>query len=295
MANVAFIGLGVMGLAMSKNIVSAGHNVTGYDVSKQAMDALVAHGGTSASSAADAATGANFVITMLPNGDVVREAIFGKDGAVQTMDSSAILIDTSTIHPLQTDAIRKDLKAAGISMVDAAVGRTSTQAVSGQCLFMVGAEGPDLEAARPILNCMGDTIVDCGGPGMGSRMKIVNNLMTTTLNVLTAEVLTFSDAVGLNRDTAIDVMRGTPAVQSHMTTTYPVRVLKGDLSAAFMIDLATKDLGIALDLSEDLDIDLSMGKSAKVVYAEAQSKDRGTQDWTAVYDMLREKYGLKTQ
>ena len=95
-------------------------------------------------------------------------------------------------------------------MVDAPVGRTSVEAEKGQSLFMVGAE-KQFKIAEPILACMGDTIIDCGGPGAGSRMKIVNNLMTTSLNVLTAQVLTFSDATGLDRDIALKTMEGTAA------------------------------------------------------------------------------------
>ena len=171
-------------------------------------------------------------------------------------------------------------------MIDAPVGRTSLQAVTGELLFMVGAEMQHLERVRPILECMGNSIVDCGGPGAGARMKIVNNLMTTCLNVLTAQVLTFSDATGLDRDLAISVMSGTAAGQGHMKTTYPAKVLQGDLSPAFMIDLAKKDLDIALTLSKQLNVPLSLAEQAEKIYTDAQKHGRGAQDWTAIFDML---------
>ncbi len=287
MAEIAFIGLGTMGLGMAKNLIKGGHAVVGFDLSEGAIAAHAANGGGVAATAAEAAAGAEFVITMLPNGAIVRKAIFDGGGAAETMSSDALLIDMSTIHPLETDEIRKDLAAKGVSMVDAPVGRTSVEALAGKALFMVGAEKQDLEAARPILECMGDTIIDCGGPGAGSRMKIVNNLMTTTLNVLTAQVLTFSDATGLDRDLAIRVMGGTAAGKGHMNATYPNKVLKGDLEPAFMIDLAKKDLDIALALSEHLKVPLSLGTQAEKIYSEAQQAGRGGQDWTAIYDMLR--------
>ena len=290
MTKIAFVGLGTMGLAMAKNLIKAGHSVVGFDPSGTAMNNHVLNGGQAAESPAEAAKGAEVVITMLPNGGIVRHAIFDKGGIIEGMQDSAILIDMSTIHPSETDNIRKDLAAKNIAMVDAPVGRTSVEAALGTSLFMVGAEKDDLETARPILECMGDTIIDCGGPGTGSRMKIVNNLMTTSLNVLTAQVLTFSDATGLDRDLAVSVMNGTAAGRGHMSTTYPAKVLKGDLSPAFMIDLAKKDLDIALALSKELGVSLSLPTQAETVYADAQKAGRGAQDWTAIYDMLHRNH-----
>ena len=214
------------------------------------------------------------------------EKIFDFGGVIEGISDNAVLIDMSTIHPSETDEIRKDLDAKNIAMVDAPVGRTSVEAALGTSLFMVGAEKADLEAVRPILEAMGDTIIDCGGPGTGSRMKIVNNLMTTSLNVLTAQILTFSDATGLDRNLAVSVMNGTAAGRGHMSTTYPAKVLKGDLTPAFMIDLAKKDLDIALALSKELGVSLSLPTQAEAIYAEAQEAGRGGQDWTAIYDML---------
>jgi 4-hydroxybutyrate dehydrogenase/sulfolactaldehyde 3-reductase len=286
MTNVAFIGLGTMGLSMARNLIKNGHNVVGFDLSKDAMKTHSANGGSVASTAADAVVGAAIVITMLPNGNAVHDSIFKQGGVHETMATDALLIDMSTIHPSETDEIRKKLATRGIAMVDAPVGRTSVEARTGTSLFMVGAEKQDLETARPILECMGDTIIDCGGPGAGSRMKIVNNLMTTSLNVLTAQVLNFSDATGLDRDVALKVMGGTAAGKGHMSTTYPAKVLKGDLEPAFMIDLAKKDLDIALRLAGDLEVPLSLATQAEKVYSAAQEAGRGGQDWTAIYDML---------
>ncbi len=288
MTKVAFIGLGTMGLEMARNVVEKGHTVVGYDLSEQAMEAHVSNGGSATVTPAEAAMGAEMVITMLPNGAVVRKALFDANGIIQTMSSDSLLIDMSTIHPMETDEIRNDLMAKGIAMVDAPVGRTSVQARTGNSLFMVGAEKHHLETARPILECMGDTIIDCGGPGTGSRMKIVNNLMTTVLNVLTAQVLTFSDAAGLDRNLAIRVMSGTAAGQGHMNTTYQAKVLKGDLTPAFMIDLAKKDLDIALRFAKQLKVPLSLPAQAETIYCDAQKAGRGGQDWTAIYDMLHE-------
>lgn len=293
MADVAFIGLGTMGLSMAKHIIKGGYSVVGYDISVDAMRAHVANGGIAATSAADAARGCAIIVTILPNGDIVHNVIFDTGGVIESASPDTLLIDMSTIDPCETDSIRKELKEHKIRMVEAPVGRTSDQAEIGKALFMVGAEPQDIEAARPILECMGDTIIDCGGPGMGSRMKIINNLMSTALNVLTAEVLTFSDNAGLNRDLAIEVMNGTTAGKGHMSTSYAARVLKDDLSPVFMVDLAKKDLDIALKFAKRVNSPLTMSTEAELIYSDAQKEGRGTQDWTAIYAMLREKYYLK--
>ena len=258
------------------------------------MDAHVKNGGDIAISAAEASAKANFSIAMLPNGDAVKQAVLGPGGVVEKLPKDSLFVDMSTIHPLETDQIRQDLQARGISMVDAPVGRTSVEAEKGESLFMVGAEKNDFKIVQPILACMGDTFIDCGGPGTGSRMKIVNNLMTTSLNVLTAQVLTFSDATGLDRNIALQVMGGTSAGRGHMSTTYPSKVLSGDLEPAFMIDLAKKDLDIAIKFSNELDVPISLAIQAEEIYADAQADGRGGQDWTAIFDMLLKKHLLRS-
>ena len=294
MAKIGFIGLVAMGLCMARNLIKRGHEVIGFDFSELAMDAHVKNGGDIAISAAEASAKANFSIAMLPNGDAVKQAVLGPGGVVEKLPKDSLFVDMSTIHPLETDQIRQDLRAESISMVDAPVGRTSVEAEKGESLFMVGAEKCDFKIVQPILACMGDTFIDCGGPGTGSRMKIVNNLMTTSLNVLTAQVLTFSDATGLDRNIALQVMGGTAAGRGHMSTTYPSKVLSGDLEPAFMIDLAKKDLDIAIKFSNALDVPISLAIQAEEIYADAQADGRGGQDWTAIFDMLLKKQLLRS-
>ena len=294
MAKIGFIGLGAMGLCMARNLLSSGHKVIGFDFSKVAMDAHIKNGGEIAISAAEASAEANFVITMLPNGDAVKQTALGPNGVAEKLPKGSLFIDMSTIHPLETDQIRQELQDQNISMVDAPVGRTSVEAELGKSLFMVGAEKCDFEAVQPTLACMGDTFIDCGGPGTGSRMKIVNNLMTTSLNVLTAQVLTFSEATGLDQNVALEVMGGTAAGRGHMSTTYPSKVLRGDLEPAFMIDLAKKDLDIAIKFSETLGVPISLSIQAEKIYTDAQADGRGRQDWTAIFDMLQKKQHSKS-
>jgi 4-hydroxybutyrate dehydrogenase/sulfolactaldehyde 3-reductase len=284
---VAFVGLGTMGRPMALNILKRGFAVRAFDIITAAVDPLAAAGATPAASAADAARGADVVITMLPNSSHVEEAAFGPAGVVEGMAQTALYMDMSTIAPATTDALARRLAERGIHMVDAPVGRQQQHAVDGKLLIMVGGEDADVARARPILECMGDTIIHCGPIGSGARMKLVNNFMSITLNATTAEALALAEASGLDVELARKVMLGTVAGTGHMGSTYPAKVLKGDLSPGFMIDLALKDLRLALELGEKLRLTLDTGRTAEKAYVAAAEAGHGRHDWTALYAHVR--------
>jgi 4-hydroxybutyrate dehydrogenase/sulfolactaldehyde 3-reductase len=194
----------------------------------------------------------------------------------------------STISPIVTDRIAQKMAALGIDMVDAPVGRTSQHAVDGKLLIMAGGSDAALARARPALEKMGDTIVHCGKVGCGSRVKIVNNYMSIVANTTTAEALTLAEASGVDPELARKVMLGTTAGMGHMSTTYPAKVLKGDLSPGFMVDLAHKDLGLALEFAKALNVPLATGETARQAYVKAQKEGHGREDWTAIYAMTRQ-------
>ena len=292
MTRVGFIGTGVMGLPMARNVIKGGFKVTAFDVNPDALQTLRQDGGAVARSAKDAASGADAVVTMLPNGEHVMDAVFGENGAIHGMADNALLIDMSTVLPTVTDQIAARLKASGRRLVDAPVGRTSQHAVEGKLLIMAGGEAADIDTVRPLLACMGDTIVLCGPVGSGTRMKLVNNYMSIACNVVTAEALALAEQSGLDRDLAIDVMMGTTAGQGHLATTYPRKVLRGDVTPGFMVDLAHKDMGLALEFAAHLKMPLPMGAIARQTYTSAQVQGRGRHDWTAILETVRGLAGL---
>ena len=293
MAVIAFIGLGQMGQPMSLNLLKGGHSLQVFDVSPAATEILAKAGAKSCATPAEAARGAEFVITMLPNGELVQEVLLGENGAASTMGSDALVIDMSTIHPLDTDRLIALMAKRGFEMMDVPVGRTSDQAVTGSLLLLAGGSAAQIERARPVLMLMGNELVEAGGPGMGIRVKIVNNYMSIALNALSAEAATLCEALGLDFDVALTVMKGTPANKGHFTTTWANKVLKGDLTPAFMVDHAHKDIGLALDVANRLHTTLPMGAAARETYNQARAEGRGKQDWTAVLEHLRETSGLK--
>jgi len=294
MATIAFIGLGVMGEPMARNLLKAGHNVQVYDVRTETLEAISKEGAKYSNSPADAAIGTEFIITMLPSGKEVSQAALGKEGFLESMAENALFIDTSTILPADTDEISKKLKIQNRRMIDAPVGRLAQNAVDGTLLFMVGSSESDLEIARPILDILGDKIVHCGPVGSGTRMKIVNNYQSTSLNVLTAETLTLAKATGLDIDMAIEVMNETTAGRGHMKATYPNQVLSGNIEPGFMIDLAHKDLGLALETTAKLRTPAFLGAAARQAYTIAQSKGQGRKDWTSIYSTLLKLAGIDT-
>ena len=291
MTNIGFIGLGTMGGPMATNLVKGGYRVKGFDIENELITDFVAEGGIRANNCAEASENVEFLFTMLPMHDHVNKALFDQNGAVETLKKGAMLIDMSTINPIESDKIRDLLGEKDIRMIDAPIGRTSKEAKEGKSLLMVGANKQDLDSVRPLFDILGDTIIDCGGPGTGARMKIINNYMTTILNVLSAEALTLAKSLGIKTDTCLSVLNQTPAGKGHLSTTYPVKVLKGDISPAFMIDLALKDLRIGNALAKELNIPLALGETAKNAYITAQDQGRGKQDWTAIYESLLQQAG----
>jgi 4-hydroxybutyrate dehydrogenase/sulfolactaldehyde 3-reductase len=289
---IGFVGLGTMGLPMAENLAAAGFTVAGFDLLPKPCQQLAAAGGTVAASAAQAAEGADIVIAMLPNAGHVRTALFGERGIAETMGKDAVFINMSTILPLETDAIGAEMKARGLRMLDAPVGRSAIEARRGALLILASGEPENVRQAQAAFDVMGSQTVDCGPLGGGSRAKIVNNFMGISLNALTAEALTLAEAAGITINLALDVMRGTIAGLGHMNITYPNKVLRGDLSAGFQVDLAHKDLGLAIELAARNHVPVFMGAAALQSYAVARSFGRGAQDYSAIYPVMRELAGL---
>jgi len=282
-----------MGAPMARNLLKQGHTLQVFDVDLRAIRALVDKGASAAATPAEAAKGAEFVITMLPNGDLVRTVLFGENGVCEQLSREALVIDMSTIHPLQTDALIGEMTERGFSMMDVPVGRTSDHAVAGTLLLLAGGTPQQVERATPVLMAMGNELINAGGPGMGIRVKLINNYMSIALNALSAEAAVLCEALGLSFDVALKVMSGTPAGRGHFTTSWANKVLKGDLSPAFMIDLAHKDLGIALDVANQLHVPIPLGAASREVYNQARAAGRGREDWTALLEHVRATAGLK--
>lgn len=288
MAKIGFVGLGQMGSAMCPHLIKDGHHVTVYDISQKAVSALEKQGAKVTRSPKEAAQGCEAIFAILPIGEIVEKVVLGTDGIAEGMSGNAIFVDMSTILPDETRQIGKGLADRGFSMVDAPVGRTSAHAINGKSTFMVGGKKQDIDRVVPFLECMGEAITYCGELGSGSVVKLVNNYISAVSNLVTAEGLALGLKSGVSQDVMVEVISKTPAGLGHITTAWPGKALKDNDSPAFMLDLARKDIGLALMAGASSKVPLSTGSIARELYNIASAAGRGEEDWTTgIYRTLK--------
>ena len=280
MAKIGFIGLGQMGSAMCPNLIDSGHSLKVFDISKSAADSIGNLGAEVSSTPKEAAHNCEVIFTILPVGSIVEDVVFGPDGISEGMADSAIFVEMSTILPDETRSIGKRLAERGLSMVDAPVGRTSAHAINRKSTFMVGGTKDDFNRVLPFLECMGEAVTYCGELGSGATVKLVNNYIAAVSNLVNAEGLALGLSAGVSEEIMVEVISKTPAGLGHITTTWPKKALVDDDIPAFMLDLARKDIGLALAAGSASEVSLATGTVAHEVYSEASAAGRGRQDWT---------------
>jgi 3-hydroxyisobutyrate dehydrogenase-like beta-hydroxyacid dehydrogenase len=292
---VGFIGLGLMGEPMSCNVLKKGFPLTVFDVRPEAIQKLVAAGAKAAACPREVAEQTDVVLSIVPNSRDVEHVMLGADGVSAGARPGLIVIEMSTIDPATTTRVAAALATRGVSMLDAPVGRPSTFAAGAALAFMVGGDKAVLDRCRDILLAMGDTIFYCGGSGMGSTMKVVNNLLSITTLAVTAEALVLGAKSGLDPSVMLEVLRRTAANNAHLEMTYPNKALRGDFSPTFMIDLAHKDLSLGLELGAAQQVPLALGAVAREMFTAARAKGRGQLDWTAVMTVLEDVAGAQVR
>ncbi|WP_415182127.1 NAD(P)-dependent oxidoreductase [Phaeovulum sp.] len=293
MEKIGFIGLGRMGRPMASNLIKKGFELIVHDVNAEAVDVLVNLGADAGSSVADVAARADVIITMLPNSAIVAQVVSGVDGVLSTARKGSLVLDMSTIDPNTTDAIAADCKARGVGFVDAPVGRLATHADIGQSLFMVGGEDADFERVKAMLEAMGSTIYHCGPCGAGTRSKIVNNFLAVSLCQLNAEALTLATGLGLDIESTLDVLYGTTATNGQLRINWLQKVLVGDTSAGFTIDLAHKDLTLVMESANAAKVPMPMAAAAREAFSQARARKFGGKDFSAMLDANCDAVGLE--
>ncbi len=294
-SSISFIGLGAMGQPMASNIVKKGTALTVFDVDSARMEPLVALGATRAKSLGEAISGAEVVITMLPATPQVEEVITGAGGVLDSMAKGGVVLDMSTIAPTGTDRIAKACAEKGVAFVDAPVGRLAYHAQRGESLFMVGCDD-DAVFGRvlPLLEAMGTTIHRCGGVGSGIRTKIVNNFMIISIVQITAEGLALAAKMGVDVAILKEVNAGTTGNNGQFQFNFANKVLQGDTTPGFTIDLAHKDLGLALEAASDFRLGMPVGSSVHAVYGAARSGKYADKDFSALLEYACELAAVDT-
>jgi 4-hydroxybutyrate dehydrogenase/sulfolactaldehyde 3-reductase len=290
---VGFIGLGAMGLPMASNLQRKGFALTVYDVMQAPMDKLAGLGARKAASVAEATRGAEIVVTMLPATQHVETVVLGADGVLANIDSNAVLMDMSTIDAKGTDRLAKTCTDQGIGFTDCPVGRLVMHAEKGESLFMVGASDAVYARVEPLLKAMGTTIYRCGAPGMGSRMKVINNFMLLSTAQIVAESLTLGTKLGLDIDTMRQVTGATTAQNGQFHVLMVNKVLKGDIEPGFTIDLAFKDMSLAMNAAAEQRVGMPVGAAAHAVYGGARATKYASKDYSALLALACDMAGVE--
>jgi len=290
MSKVGFIGVGTMGCPMASNIVIKGNDLKFYDpyVQDENRSKLENLGAQYCASIKDLLTDSNFVITMLPNGNNVKDVCMGEEGLLKQSKKDYIHIDMSTILPADSIEINKEFETHNIKMFDAPVARLVNNAIDGTLLILVGGDKDKFEEIKPILETMGSDVVYCGKSGSGSKMKIINNYMSIVSNIVTAETLSLVEKSGIDLNLAINLLTTTAAGKGHLNVSYPIKVLKNDVTPGFKNTLALKDLRLALEQGALDGINLSTGKSALSIYEDADKTKYKDLDWTSMFNFVKE-------
>ena len=282
---IGFVGLGNMGAPMAANLAKAGHAVTGFDVA-----GTTAEGVTMVASAAEAVQGADAVITMLPNGDILRRVA---DDVIPAMAVGAVLIDCSTVDVDSARAVAAQAEAAGLLSVDAPVSGGIGGAAAGTLTFMAGGSADAFAKAEPLFDIMGQKAVHCGDAGAGQAAKICNNMILGVTMIATCEAFALADKLGLDRQKMFDVV-STSSGYSWTMNAYcpapgvgPQSPADNNYQPGFAAELMLKDLGLSQQAAAAVDADTTMGALATELYRRfVEDEDGKGRDFSAMLPRL---------
>jgi 2-hydroxy-3-oxopropionate reductase len=243
---IGFIGLGIMGRPMAKNLLKAGFAVTAFNRSEPPRRELAAAGARIAASPAEAARDAEVVITMVTDSPDVEAVCLGEEGVIAGAAPGTIVVDMSTISPEVTRRVGAKLAVRGIRMLDAPVSGGDTGAIAGTLSIMVGGDAEDLARVRPVFEAMGKRIVHCGPLGAGQTVKLCNQIAVTLTNLAVCEALVFAQKNGVDPAKVIEALSAGAAGSWQLSNLGP-RMLRRDFAPGFKVRLQRKDLRLALE------------------------------------------------
>jgi 3-hydroxyisobutyrate dehydrogenase len=283
---VGFIGLGNMGTPMATNLVHHGHDVMAYDIAAdRARQFAQAHAAHATEDLAELAAHADIVITMLPTGREVREALIEAQGGVliATLRRGTIAVDMSSADPVATRALGDDLAERHITLVDAPVSGGVPRATDGTLAIMIGGNSAAVAAVKPVLAAMGRNLFEVGGLGCGHAMKALNNFLAGTSYAAAVEAIVVGRQFGLDPAVMTDVINASTGRSFASENLIKQHVLSGKFATGFALALLAKDVKIAAELAREIGVDAPLGRLVSDLWGEARDAVGGEQDHTRAF------------
>ena len=293
MAEVGYVGLGVMGRSIVRRLLAAGHQVTVWNRTRGKAEPLLAEGALWADSPREAAAAGDLIFTMVTNTEAVRAVTEGADGILAGVHPGAIYVDMSTASPANTRALAGQVAAAGASMLDSPVSGTSLTVDKGKASLMVGGESDVFERARPVLEAIGPRVIHVGPSGSAVTMKIAVNLSLAVQMLAFSEGVLLAEKSGIPREKAVEVMLAS-VVASPMVAYRGPLVLGHPEEVWFDCHMMQKDLNLALELGQQLEVPLPTTATTNELLTAANGMGIGERDFAVLFDVLAAMAGVET-
>lgn len=289
---IGFIGLGIMGKPMVRNLIKAGYSVKAYDIVRENVEAALSYGAEEGKSGAEIASECPVVITMLPNSPHVKTVVLGKDGVLEGAKSGLILIDMSSIDPNVSKEIEAECRAKGVRMLDAPVSGGEPKAIDGTLSIMVGGDKALFDEMVPVLKCMGSSVVHCGAIGAGNTTKLANQIIVAGNIAVLAEALTMVKKAGVDPATVFEAIKGGLAGSTVMNAKAPM-MIEGNFKPGFRVDLHIKDLGNALDTAHKVGAPVPLTAMVQEMFETLHADGRGGDDHSSLANYYAKVSGTK--
>jgi 2-hydroxy-3-oxopropionate reductase len=290
MTTIAFIGLGIMGKPMAVNLVKAGFDVVGCNRSRPAVDALVAAGGRGASSVVEAVKDADVIATMVPDSPDVQGLLMGADGVFEHAREASLVIDFSSIRPDASAQLAAVGHERGFRVLDAPVSGGEQGAIDANLSIMVGGSPTDFQAAKPLFDAVGRTVVHVGPAGSGQTVKAANQLIVAGTIELVAEAIVFLEAYGVDTAAAVQVLAGGLAGNAILQRK-AAGMLARDFTPGFRIELHHKDMGIVTAAAREAGVVIPLGAVVAQLIAASKSQGDGGLDHSALLKNVEQLSG----
>jgi 2-hydroxy-3-oxopropionate reductase len=294
MKKIGFIGLGIMGKPMSKNLLRAGYPLLIYDIVPAALEEIVRAGAEKATSPKDVAAKTDVIITMLPNSPHVKEVVLGKNGIIEAARPGSILIDMSSIAPLVSREIAAKLAEKEIRMLDAPVSGGEPKAIDGTLSIMVGGSKADFDESFPLLKVMGASVVLCGEIGAGNVTKLANQIVVAANIAAVSEALVLATKAGVNPDLVHQAIRGGLAGSTVMDAKVPM-MMDRNFKPGFRINLHIKDLNNVLETARGIDVPTPLTDKVMAMMQSLKDEGMGDADHSALVRYYEKIAGIELQ